>query len=103
MIELIELDRCRRDGGTYVECGGRALAVFRWGDPERIAVLDDTCPHAGGSLSGSEVEGGFVTCRWHQWKFDLETGVSTHSVVACVQRYRIEVRDGMIWVDLADA
>lgn len=102
MVELIKLDRCRRDRGTFVEHGGHELAVFRLSEPDRVVVLDNTCPHAGGNLSGGEIEGGLVTCRSHQWRFDLSTGVCTHSPLARVRRYPAEVRDDIIWVDLPD-
>ena len=99
-VELIPLDRCRVGGGTFVEHGGFGLAVFRLGNPERVVVIDDECPHAGGSLASGDVRGDIVTCPWHQWAFDLNTGVSTHSPEARVRCYPAEVRDGVVWVDL---
>jgi nitrite reductase/ring-hydroxylating ferredoxin subunit len=97
---IISVDRCRPGGGTFVEFGGRELAVFLLDDPERVEVIDNTCPHAGGNLSGGEVLGGVVTCPWHQWAFALSTGVCTHSDRARVRRYEAEIRDGVIWVEL---
>lgn len=102
LVELIPLTRCRRGGGTFVARAGHELAVFWLADPERVVVLDNTCPHAGGNLSGGEVSDRTVTCRWHQWEFDLSTGVSTHSDRARVRRYDCEVRDGVVWVNLPD-
>ena len=99
-VKLIPLDRCRRGGGTFVERDGFGLAVFWLADPERVMVIDDECPHAGGSLASGKVDGDSVACPWHQWEFDLSTGVSTHSAEAWVRRYPTEVRDGVVWVDL---
>ena len=99
-VELIPLDHCRLDGGTFVKHGDLGLAVFRLGDPERVVVIDDECPHAGGSLASGEVCGDIVSCPWHHWAFDLNTGVSTHSPEAWVRCYPVEVRDGVVWVDL---
>ena len=100
LAKLIQLSKCRPDGGTFVECNGLELAVFRLADLDRVIVIDNACPHASGNLSGGEVSGGVVTCPWHQWEFDLETGVCTHSPLARVRRYHAEVRDGEIWVEL---
>jgi nitrite reductase/ring-hydroxylating ferredoxin subunit len=147
MVNLIPLSQCRLGGGTFVEHGGRELAVFRLaldtprsalrnpsltneaatplsdssrpsfvkdartesgaagqglGDPERVLVIDNACPHSGGNLSGGSVEGKIVTCRQHEWKFDLGTGICTESNRAKVQTYPAEVRDGVVWVELPD-
>ncbi len=100
-VELIPLSNCHLGGGTFVERSGLELAVFRLTDPDRVIVVDNACPHAGGNLSGGEVTGNVVTCPWHQWKFDLKTGVCTHSPLAHVRRYPAEVRDGLVWADLS--
>jgi nitrite reductase/ring-hydroxylating ferredoxin subunit len=99
-LELIPLARCRRNGGTFVAAADRELAVFLLDAPERVVVIDNSCPHAGGNLSGGEVKAGVVQCPWHQWEFDLERGVCTHSDLARVRRYPVQIRDGVIWADL---
>ena len=102
-VPLIELSRCRRRGGTFVEHTGRELAVFLLGEPPRVVVTDNACPHAGGNLSGGEVDGTVVTCPWHEWRFDLEQGVCTNSPLARLVRYASEVREGVVWADLGMA
>ncbi|MGI0046607.1 MAG: Rieske (2Fe-2S) protein [Nitrosotalea sp.] len=37
-------------------------------------AMDDTCTHAGASLSEGVLEGSTVTCGWHGAKFDCKTG-----------------------------
>lgn len=101
-VELISLDKCRKDGGTFVPFGERELAVFRFEDPDRVHVTDNSCPHAGGNLAGGEVVGNIITCPWHHWQFDLESGACVHSERARVRCYRAEVRDGFVWVNLPD-
>ncbi len=99
-IELISLDQCNKGTGTFVEHEGRELAVFLLADPDRVVVTDNACPHASGNLSGGEIEGNVVSCPWHQWKFDLDRGVCTHSDKARIDRFSTEIRDGVVWVDL---
>lgn len=101
-VELIALDRCRQGGGTFIAHNNLELAVFRLTEPDRVVVIDNACPHAGGNLSGGEVKGNTVTCQWHQWEFSLTTGACTHTQRARVRRYPAEVRDGMVWVDLPE-
>jgi len=100
LVELIPLSRCRVGGGTFVAVGDRELAVFRLEDPERIVVIDNSCPHASGNLSGGVVAGNVVQCPWHRWEFDLDRGVCTHSALARVRRYPVEIRDGVVWAEI---
>ncbi len=101
-VEIVPLSRCRCDGGTFIEHDGLELAVFRLSDPDRVIVTDNTCPHAGGNLSGGSVSGGVVSCPWHHWEFDLDSGVCIHSPQAAVRRYPTEVRNGIVCIDLPD-
>lgn len=98
-IELIPLARCRPEGGTFVAWRDRELAVFPLSNPPHVAVTDNACPHAGGNLSGGSVQAGVVQCPWHQWEFDLGSGVCTHSPKAAVRTYPAELRDGVVWFD----
>jgi 3-phenylpropionate/trans-cinnamate dioxygenase ferredoxin subunit len=37
-------------------------------------AINDTCTHAGASLSEGSLDGTIVTCGWHGAKFDCKTG-----------------------------
>lgn len=37
-------------------------------------ACDDTCTHAGASLSEGTIDGEVVTCGWHGAKFNCQTG-----------------------------
>ena len=111
-VEIIPLTRCHKGGGTFVLHGDLELAVFRLTSPnvasglvpdETVVVIDNACPHAGGNLSGGELAGKTVTCKWHHWTFDLETGACMDSprARARVRCYRTQIRDGVVWADLA--
>lgn len=99
---LIALERCLPGKGTFVEHGGRELAVFVMGDGS-VHVVDNSCPHAGGNLSAGEVESGVVTCPWHQWQFRLDSGVCVDSPAARVPRYPARIHDGWVEVELTQA
>jgi len=101
-VRLIKLSDCRSGVGTFVPHGDLEFAVFLLEDPERVIVIDNACPHAGGNLAGGSVENEIVTCPWHQWEFDLNTGVCTHSQAARVNRYPARIEDGLVIVELPD-
>ena len=53
---------------------GRAFCVANVDG--KISVLDGVCPHEGGPLGEGIVEEGRITCPWHNYSFDLRTGVA---------------------------
>lgn len=59
-----------------------------------LYAIDDTCPHAGASLSAGQVDGRTVQCRAHGLRFDLLTGCMQSSRNFGVRAYGVENRDG---------
>lgn len=55
--------------------GDRTLCVATVGG--KPLALDNVCPHRGGPLAEGTIERGKIVCPWHQWEFDLSTGVGT--------------------------
>ncbi len=96
-VRLIPVSRCQPGAGIFVEHDGKELGVFVLG-PEQVFVIDNACPHAGGNLSAGDVADGVVTCPWHQWQFDLASGVCIDSAAARVQKYPARIRDE--WVEI---
>ncbi len=93
------------EGGHYIEVGTRPLAVIRVpaANVERseiIRVMDDHCPHAGGSLSAGAVVDGCVICPWHGWPFDVTTGVCPDAEAYRVKVYESRIENGRVWVKM---
>ena len=42
-----------------------------------------------------------LTCNWHSWRFDLESG-ETLAGGDALRRYPHEIRDGDVWLDVSD-
>lgn len=55
-----------------VKISERVLAVGRVGT--RFYAVDNTCPHAGGSLGEGDIEEDSIICPLHAWAFDVFTG-----------------------------
>jgi nitrite reductase/ring-hydroxylating ferredoxin subunit len=65
-----------------------------------VDALDDRCPHQGYPLSQGSVQGGVLTCDWHNWKFDLASGGCTFGGEA-VKRFPTRVEGGRVHLDRA--
>ena len=71
--------------------GGHRYACVRAG--AGVEAIDDRCPHQGYPLSQGRVQGGVLTCEWHNWKFELATGACTFGGEP-VRRYPTRIEDG---------
>jgi nitrite reductase/ring-hydroxylating ferredoxin subunit len=91
-IPVAELDA---EGRAVAEVEGREIAIFAVNGV--VHALDNECPHEGNPLIEGELAGPTLTCAYHRWRFDLETGACLHGEEP-VRRYPAELRDGEIWI-----
>ena len=70
---LCDLDQVAPGGMHPVAHEGHKLVVVR-ADADTVAVLDNRCPHEGYPLSQGQLDGGTLTCCWHNWKFNVSDG-----------------------------
>lgn len=85
--------------GKCVEVEGKRIAVFNLGN--EFFAIDDTCPHAGASLSEGTVEGEEVECPWHGARFRIKSGeVTSPPSEEGVAKYNVRVTGDAIEVEL---
>jgi nitrite reductase/ring-hydroxylating ferredoxin subunit len=84
-------------GRAVVEEDGHEIAVFLV--EGRVHALANTCPHEGNPLVEGDLLGPTLTCAYHNWRFDLETGACLFGDEPA-RVYPAEVRDGEIWIGL---
>ena len=82
---------------ALVQVDGETIAVFR--SEGRLHAVANECPHEGNPLVEGEILGDSLTCAYHGWRFDLETGACLFGDEP-VRRYPVEERGGEIWVAL---
>lgn len=70
----VELNEIPDGGAKILDTGGRLrVAVFRVG--ERLAAIDNRCPHAGGALGDGRFDGTMVQCPLHGFRVDVWKGI----------------------------
>lgn len=77
---------------------GHEIAVFRIDGA--VYAIDDSCPHAGGSLVLGALDGTVVTCRAHGLRFDVRTGCQPGLTGLRTRSYPVRVRDGRLEIDI---
>jgi nitrite reductase/ring-hydroxylating ferredoxin subunit len=91
-IPLSSLDP---DGRALVEIEGTEVALFVVDGKAHAFV--NACPHEGNPLHEGEILGDTLTCAYHGWKFDLETGACIFGDEAA-RVFRAEIQDGEVVV-----
>jgi nitrite reductase/ring-hydroxylating ferredoxin subunit len=71
-VKMATLDELPPGAAKEIEYEGRVYAIFNVDGV--VSAIDGICPHQGGPLADGSLSGTTVTCPWHGWQFDLQTG-----------------------------
>ena len=99
------LAELREKGRMIVKLVGKQIVLFQ--GAEKIHACNNRCPHEGYPLvEGSLAEDGenrncVLTCNWHNWKFDLESGVTLVGGDE-LRRYPVKLEGDDVLLDLTD-
>jgi nitrite reductase/ring-hydroxylating ferredoxin subunit len=74
---------------------GTPLAVYNVDG--QVFATHAFCPHEGGPLADGALEGFVVTCPFHQWKFDVRTGIGDYAG-GILDTFEVVVEDGEVKV-----
>jgi toluene monooxygenase system ferredoxin subunit len=66
----------------------------------QISAFPDRCLHQGVALSEGRLQGCVLTCRAHEWQYDLRTGQGINPAGIALSHNPLEIREGQIWIDL---
>ena len=87
------------DGGRWSgNVKGQYIVVVRIGDD--VFAFEDRCPHAGAPLSDGRFHQGRVTCRHHQWQFDIRTGEAIRPKIAKLKTFPVKIDGDNVLVEL---
>jgi len=64
-----------------------------------IHAYDGICPHQSVSLVEGNLDGKVLTCRAHEWQFDVLSGISVNPTGECLRQHEVRITDdGMVEV-----
>jgi nitrite reductase/ring-hydroxylating ferredoxin subunit len=84
--------------GKVCEANGKKVAVFNLDGS--FYAIDNLCIHKGGPLGEGAIEGDVVVCPWHNWRYNIKTGVSPVNPAAKVKTYGVKVENDQVKVIL---
>ncbi len=81
-----------------VEPAGKALALVNVDGA--FFALDNRCLHRGGPIGEGELDGTFLTCPWHGWRWDVKTGAHANNPGVKVACYPVTIDGDAVYVDI---
>ena len=90
-VETIPPNRAR-----ILKIGDEEVAIYH--TPKGIVAISNVCRHQNGPLGEGEVINGCITCPWHGFQYQVETGASQSPSHQGVATYDVVGRRGWIWV-----
>jgi nitrite reductase/ring-hydroxylating ferredoxin subunit/multimeric flavodoxin WrbA len=85
-----------------IMCGKTAIALsYRDG---AFAAISGVCNHVGGPLGEGRLDGDYVVCPWHYWRFHYKTGQGEPGYEQDqVPAYETKIENGRLFIDLSSA
>ena len=97
--DLGPVDELARKPLQQLTVGKTKLAVTH--RDGRFSVISGVCNHVGGPLGDGRLDGDYVVCPWHNWKFHHETGLGEPGYEEdAVPAYESKVENGRLLVNL---
>ena len=97
-IRIASVEQCPPGNACEFVVADRIIALFNV-DGE-FHALDGVCPHQGGPLGKGKLVGCIVTCPWHGWQFDVQTGQHQTSASLLHPRFPVRVEGESVLVDV---
>ncbi len=99
-VDAVSSDALAEKGKIVAKLSGKQILI--WQSDGQIFACNNRCPHEGYPLSeGTLSDGCVLTCNWHNWKFNLESGETLVGGDA-LRLYPVRTSDGTIQVDVTD-
>ncbi len=101
-IDLGSVQELQRTPVRQITHGKTKLAlIYKDG---AFSAISGVCNHVGGPLGNGTLEGDYVVCPWHYWKFHRKTGQGEPGFEEDrIPAYEVKVENDRVSIDLASA
>ncbi|WP_138497004.1 NifU family protein [Nostoc sp. PA-18-2419] len=97
-IKVATIEQVPELGVLAVEFAGTSLILYRQGITFRC--YRNACVHLGNPLDEGKVENGIITCAFHGFEYNLETGECLTTPNISLQSYPVKIKDNKVFVKL---
>ena len=98
-VKVAKADELKEGEGKVVQAKGKMLALFKKGG--KFFALDNECLHAGGPIGeGMLDEKDFVTCPWHGWRYNINSGENDFDTTLKLKTYKTKLQGEDVMVEI---
>jgi sulfoxide reductase heme-binding subunit YedZ len=95
-VEVCKVDRIPENCATIVSLSGERVAVFRYDG--RVSAISNVCQHQNGPLGEGRIIDGCITCPWHGYQYQPDSGAAPAPFKEKVPTFRVKVVEGSVLV-----
>jgi len=95
-VEACNVDRISEKCATILSLTGERVAIFRYDG--KISAISNVCQHQNGPLGEGRIIDGCVTCPWHGYQYQPESGAAPAPFQEKIPTFRTKVVDGTVYV-----
>src|ERR1051326_2156429 len=75
---------------------GERVAIFKYDG--KVSAVSNVCQHQNGPLGEGKIVFGCITCPWHGYQYQPDTGASPPPFVEKVHTFNVRIRNGRVLV-----
>ena len=95
-VEVCKVDRIPEKCATIISLSGERVAVFRYDG--KVSAISNVCQHQNGPLGEGRIIDGCVTCPWHGYQYQPESGAAPPPFKEKIPTFRVKVVEGSVFV-----
>src|SRR5499425_1055436 len=95
-VEVCRADRIPEKRATTISLSGEREAIFK--HDGKISAVSNVCQHQNGPLGEGKIVSGCITCPWHGYQYQPDTGASPPPFVEKVPTFNVRVQNGRVFV-----
>lgn len=98
-VEVCGVDEIRENRAKIALVAGERIAVFKYDG--KVSCVSNVCKHQNGPLGEGKIVDGCITCPWHGYQYQPDSGSSPPPFTERIPTFNVQVRRGRVYVDPA--
>jgi len=95
-IDACSVDEIPENRARIVCLSGERVAIFKYDG--KISAVSNVCQHQNGPLGEGKIVYGCITCPWHGYQYQPDTGASPPPFIEKVPTFNVRVKSGRVFV-----
>jgi sulfoxide reductase heme-binding subunit YedZ len=95
-VDTCSVSDIRENRAKIVCLSGERVAIFKYDG--KISAVSNVCQHQNGPLGEGKIVDGCITCPWHGYQYQPDTGASPPPFVEKVPTFSVRVKRGRVLV-----